>query len=96
MQTFDTDIENVTFSFVRVTYGKGDLWYHISYSKDDKRITFRINNSSNGTWKVVDTQDPYLLDLESHFDDCIANFEKKLLTLPAKVDVINAAARLIK
>ena len=92
MQTFDRDIENVTFCFVRVTYGRGDLWYHISYSKNDRRITFRMNNSTPESWRIVDTQDPYLLKLESKLADCIEKFEKKLRTLPERGDLINAAA----
>lgn len=96
MQTFDTQIKHVTFSFIRVTYGKGDLWYHISYEKDDRRITFRMTTDTTAAWKVIDTKDPFLLEVEDHLDECIKNFENNLQTLPSRVDIINATAKMIK
>lgn len=97
MQSFDADIDNIAFSFIRVTYGSGELWYHISYEKDDKRITFRMLNTGNNTWHVYDTNDNVLLQLSDKLSECINDFENKLPAAQSKGDAIRAAAeRLLK
>lgn len=79
MQTFDADIKKVVFSFIRVTYGKGDLWYHISFAKDDKRITFRMTKNNSDTWQIFDKEDFYLNEFEPQLCQSILDFEKDLL-----------------
>lgn len=79
MQIFETIIEKISFTFIRVTYGRGDLWYHISFPYDDKRATFRMTEDVNNNWKIFDTKESWIIDLESHFNNAINEFESTLL-----------------
>ena len=92
MQTFDTEIKQTTYYFIRVTYGKGDLWYHVSYEKDDKRFTFRMTKNNSDTWKTFDTQDPLVLDVENLLSNCISDFEAKVPFINDSSSGVNATA----
>jgi Ni,Fe-hydrogenase III large subunit len=79
MKIFDSIINKTTFTFIRVTYGRGDLWYHISYQKDDKVITFRMSKCENSNWNLVDIKDNWLHEFTEDFNAAVNSFETSLL-----------------
>jgi hypothetical protein len=79
MKIFDSIINKTTFTFIRVTYGRGDLWYHISYQKDDKVITFRMSKCENSNWNLVDIKDNWLHEFAEDFNAAVNSFETSLL-----------------
>jgi hypothetical protein len=79
MKIFDSIINKTTFTFIRVTYGRGDLWYHISYQKDDKVITFRMSKCENSNWNLVDIKDNWLHEFAQDFNAAVNSFETSLL-----------------
>ncbi len=79
MKIFEILIEKTSFTFIRVPYGRGDLWYHISFPCDDKRVTFRMCEDENNNWTIFDTKESWLIDLEPQFNNAINDFESTLL-----------------
>jgi hypothetical protein len=79
MQIFKIIIEKTPFTFIRVPYGRGDLWYHISFPRDDRRATFRMCEDVNNKWKIFDTTENWITDLELQFNNAINDFESTLL-----------------
>jgi hypothetical protein len=77
MQTFDFIAGEITFTFIRVPYGKGDVWYHASFKKEEKVITFRMSVDEN-YWKIFDTCEKWLFDLQLEFNKAIKNYESNL------------------
>jgi hypothetical protein len=78
METFDLIIEQITFTFIRVTYGRGDLWYHASFKKEDSVLTFRMSTDENSNWTVFDTSEKSLFDMQFQFSEAIKDFEAEL------------------
>lgn len=79
MQVFDIIIEKTTFTFIRVPYGRGDLWYHISFPREDKRVVFRMCEDENNKWTLFDTKERWIIDLEFQFNNAIDDFESTLV-----------------
>jgi hypothetical protein len=75
MQIFETIINKTTFTFIRVMYGRGDLWYHISYRKDEKVITFRMSKADDYNWNFVDVKDNWLYEFDEDFNAVLNSFE---------------------
>lgn len=79
MQIFNLLLQKTTFTFIRVPYGTGDIWYHISFPSDEKRITFRMCENENNNWTIFDTKERWVINLRSEFNRAIDNFENSLL-----------------
>jgi len=78
MQVFDSIINETKFSFIRVPYGKGDLWYHITYPKGEKLVTFRMCKEVSDSWKMHDVKDNWLYNFSTDFNLLLNTFESSL------------------
>jgi hypothetical protein len=78
MQIFETIVNKTAFTFIRVTYGRGDLWYHISYRKDEKVITFRMSKGANYNWRLFDVKENWLNDFGEEFNAVLNSFENSI------------------
>ncbi len=78
MQIFDTLIEETIFTFIRVPYGKGDIWYHVSFPRGERRVTFRMCEDLSNTWTIFDIKERWIIDLQFEFNQAINHFENSL------------------
>jgi Ni,Fe-hydrogenase III large subunit len=78
MQIFESIINKTNFTFIRVTYGRGDLWYHVSYRKDETVVTFRMRKGEDCNWPLVDVKDNWLHGFQADFNDVINSFESSM------------------
>ncbi len=79
MQIFDILLEETIFTFIRVPYGTGDIWYHISFPRDERRATFRMCEDLNNTWTIFDIKERWIIDLQFEFNRAINHFENSLM-----------------
>jgi hypothetical protein len=79
MQIFDILVKKINFTFIRVPYGKGDLWYHVSFPREGKRVSFRMSEDLNNTWTFFDVKERWILDLQFEFNQAIDKFENSLM-----------------
>jgi hypothetical protein len=78
MQIFETIINETNFTFIRVTYGRGDIWYHVSYRNDERVITLRVSKGEGYNWNLVDVKDNWLYEFNEEFNAVLNSFEMSI------------------